>query len=356
MKKTSSIYYYSSILFILYFFGQPFFGTPEIIVRNVYKCVGNVSTIIYGESIIPSIFKYLFCLAMIVFIIWKPYFNRLKNYTLYKTHIFFILWIAFVPLITDHDILNNITYAFYFLFVFIGVMSVKRNRDVLVFLRSNVWLFQLMAILILIFSLVIVYQNPIPTFRTYRDPVMHFNANEDALIMAACFPFLFLLKNKTIKFISVLYYIYYLTLYNSTRGAIAISAIVLMIMLYEKLKNHKLTFAVIAIVPIIYGADAIQKNILNDDLFVKGVSVLSDGGDGALTSRLTEIVFPLAQYTLTNSPIYGFGSKSLGDVASKSTFYSVSGPYVRRASHNFFIVLFINFVSISVLSYYNFNQ
>ena len=92
---------------------------------------------------------------------------------------------------------------------------------------------------------------------------------------------------------------------------------------------------IVLIIPTVYGADAIRNNILDDDLFVKRVSVLSEGGDGAITSRLTEIVFPLTQYTLSNSPIYGFGAKAYGDVASKSTYYDSFGPYVKRSPHNY---------------------
>ena len=297
---------------------------------------------------------------MIVFIIYKPSFNRLKNYTLHKTQLFFILWIAFVPLITDRDILNNITYAFYFLFVFNGVMSVKIPNHILVFLRSNVWLFQLMLFTILIFSFLIIYQNPIPSFRTYRDSIMHFNANEDALVMATCFPFLFLIKNKGIRLTSILYYIYYLTLYNSTRAGIAMSALVLILLYYEKYKNHKVIFIVIVITSIVIGGDIFRKNVLDDDLFDKGISVLRDGGDGAITSRLTEILFPLAQYTLTNSPIYGFGAKSYSEVASKSTFYDSFGPYVKRSPHNFFIVFLVSWgvigLSLLLIIYFKYLQ
>ena len=219
------------------------------------------------------------------------------------------------------------------------------NNNNLQFIKTNIWWLQLIGVSILVFSLIVIIQNPIPEFRNIRMSVMHSNANEDALILSVSLPFIFLFKNKTIKLICIIYFFYYLIFYNSTRGAIVMSSIVLIIMLYETLKKNKWIFVFIILVVSVGTADLFMQYVLNDPLFTRGWSAVENYERGNMTGRIYGILLPLFEHTLSESPIFGFGAKDYIEKVAEVTFVRLANITllrIGRSPHNFFIMFLFN--------------
>ncbi len=344
IKLLRQPFYLAIFLLMLPFFLTCFFGTYVTVKYNV-------TTIVYGDSIIPTISTYLF--QLIIGFIFLKSFNKFQliRADLFRLMLFFILWTALVSFLANDKFLTNIKYSFYFLVFFIGVSKFKNNFK---FIKVNIWILQLIGISILVFSVIIIIEHPIPAYRTYRSSVMHSNANEDALILTASLPFMFLIKNKKMKIIIILYYFYYLILYNSTRSAIVISSIVALIMLFEILKKYRWLLLLSLIVFSINLLGTIRENVLNDPLFTEGISAIENREDGNMSGRIFGILIPLYEYTIDKSPIWGFGAKSYENVASHSTFYvSESGKEIAkvRSPHNFFIMFFLNWGFVGLITF-----
>lgn len=344
MPKLIKPYYISLFLLMITFYSACFFGSGETV-------SSNVTTLVHGESIIVQLITYAF--QLIVFILFLYTYKEKNIYNLHLFHIFilFALWVSLVSFFANDNFLANIKYAIYFLFIFVGVNEIKSN-NVNSFLKANIFSFQLMALSILFFSLIFVYQNPTPEFRVTRGAIMHQNANEDALILAIALPFLFLIKNKMFRLISIIYFFLFLVLYNGTRGGIVMSTIVIIIVLYQYLKKNKWIFIILLFGAGIFLFDSFVKNVLDDSIFRSGLSAVDNYEEGHLTGRIAGILIPIIEKTLSDSPIYGFGAKSYAEIISTVTYYKTpSGGihYAIRAPHNFFIMFLFNWGIIGLL-------
>jgi hypothetical protein len=348
-RKKVRYYYIAVAALMLNFFSRCFWGTPETVGYNV-------TTLSYGISRLPNVLFYFSSLLIYFTFIKNGSIKKLKAYKLLWAHLCFLMWIGIVPFLTDHNFLNNFSYSTYFIFVFTGIVTLTPELR-LKYIKINISIFQLVGMLIMLFSIVFVLNNPNPIYRGYRASIMHLNANEDALILTVSLPFLFLIKHKYTRWIVIIYYWYFMIFYNSTRGAISMSAIIMVIMSYKIFGNRKILITLLLILFMVLYGNIIREKVLDDPIFRHGLSAITSEEKGNFTGRITGILIPLWNYTITHSPIYGFGSKSLDFISSLSTYYSKSGMLTARAAHNFFIVFLVNWglVGLTLISYIYFN-
>lgn len=307
---------------------------------------------------IPTLSTYLFQLVVGILVVFYHNTIKLKQLPMFRLMLFFLLWIAVVPLIVDDKWLTSFKYSFYFFTIFIGVSQLN-TKNVKQYINFNIRLLQAMGLSILIFSLILIISEPIPVFRGIRTSIMHSSANEDALILAVSFPFIFLLKSNKIKWISIVYYFYFLILYNSTRSAILMSSMALIMMLYPKFKKMKVLYAILIFSFLIGSSGIYLEYILNDSFFSKGISAIENYGEGNFTGRVAGIWLPIVEQTLKESPIFGFGAKDYLEKMYGVTYCNAGARmvYSARSPHNFFIMFLfswgaVGLIAISIIYFY----
>ncbi len=335
MLTREKLYFSSIILILLEFYVTCFFGTSPTVSYNV-------TTIVYGESVIDIYVRYFSQLSITLLFIYISYKFQIKYNSLFLIIFIFILWIMIVPLFVNDNFLTNVKYVFYLLVIIIGINLFKNDRS---FIDFNIKMLQIMGLSILFFSIIYIIQFPVPEYRVYRASIMHSNANEDALILAVSFPFLFLLKNRFFKIILILYYVFFLVFYNSTRGAITMSLITILIIQYIKYKKNKNLYIIIVLIFFSLSISIINKYVINDPFFEKGFTAVEENESGNFTQRISGIWIPLIEYTLQKSPILGFGAKKYGELAENITFVTNENGniiYMERSPHNFFIMFLFN--------------
>ncbi|MDI3527897.1 MAG: hypothetical protein PWR03_2081, partial [Tenuifilum sp.] len=338
------LYVFAILVLFLEFYFTCFFGTSETVEYNV-------TTLIYGNSILSIYIRYISQMLTSILFIFSINNNKYKIIKNEFIFYLFILWITIVPFIVHDNFLTNFKYIFYILTIIIGI-NLYDHSKIKNILLINYYSFLIMGLSILIFSIIYVIKNPIPIYREYRASIMHSNANEDALILAVSFPFFFLIKNYKIKMFLILYYLYFLVFYNSTRGAIIMSILVFIFISYIKLKKNIIPYLIFSIIFISLLTPLINNYLLNDPLFQKGLIAIEEKDQGNFIGRVYGIWIPVTEYTIKNSPIFGFGAKKYGEIIDNITY--VTNEYgneifIGRSPHNFFIMFLFNWGFIGLL-------
>lgn len=141
MLRREKLYFSSIILILLEFYVTCFFGTSPTVSYNV-------TTIVYGESVIDTYVRYFSQLSITLLFIYISYKFQIKYNSLLLIIFIFILWIMIVPLFVNDNFLTNVKYVFYLLVIIIGINLFKNDRS---FIDFNIKMLQIMGLSILFF-------------------------------------------------------------------------------------------------------------------------------------------------------------------------------------------------------------
>jgi O-antigen ligase len=175
------------------------------------------------------------------------------------------------------------------------------------------------------------------------------SANEDANALMSLFPIALLFINKIrgiirIILIGILFIFFPIAIiYNGTRTALLVTYPLILFLFYSNLSLKKIVIFILAS-PIISSILLLFSNGLFERAFAEDAS-----GGGSFSWRLEHSWIPAVNYTLTNSPIFGFGSRGWEYVVQNVGILTPEGEFI--PPHSAYVWVYISWGIIGLIAY-----
>jgi hypothetical protein len=178
------------------------------------------------------------------------------------------------------------------------------------------------------------------------------SANEDANALMTLFPTTLLFLDKTHgivrnSLIAILFIFFPVAIiYNGTRTALLVTYPLILFLFYSNLSLKKVFIFILAS-PIISSILLLFSNGLFERAFAEDAN-----GGGSFSWRLEHSWIPAINYTLTNSPIFGFGSRGWEYVVQNARILTPEGEFI--PAHSAYVWVYIAWGIIGFTAYLTF--